>query len=327
MTQSRTILHIGPPKTGTTTFQELVFPALKSVCFMGKPWWNPTVPYEKCVALHRAIDSVTKAAHSYDQGAAKVAVDDWLAHAPAAQPLPDGSLLPRFLSEERLSFTDVVSMDEIARRLAALFPRAEIVYTRRDRVAGLRSFHRWLYAHAWINTSFSDWLVEGIMLNESDLAGVALRSYDWKLIETSFGAHFPSVRWGEFSDMFRSPQAFLRTTIGVESEEFSRFELLVSRRLNESPGRAVSELHRAVKKAIRLWNQLPLAKIDEKREYLGDTPLWRALETPLRPLRWGESKLAATDADRERIAAYYAARDASGDPRHSPKLGRAAKGN
>lgn len=307
MARARTIVHIGPPKTGTTTFQELVFPALESVCYLGKPWWNPTVPYDKCVALHRAIDSVTKAGPSYDPLAANAAVEDWLTHAPAAAVRPDGTLLPRLLSEERLCFTDVVDMDEVAGRLAALFPDAEIVYTRRDRVNGLRSFYRWLYARAWVDDSFSDWLVEGMETGRG-WAGVALRSYDWALIETSFGAHFSSVRSVDFLDVSRAPQSFVRGLLDLDAEEFNLFEATSRQKLNESPNRAVSELHRAAKKAIRLWNRFKVAEIDEKPEYLGDTLLWRILESPFRPLHWGESKLAANDADRARVARYYDAR-------------------
>lgn len=307
----RMILHVGPSKTGTTTLQEQVFPHLVSVCFMGKPWWNPNVSYDKCIALHRAIDSVTKAdSTSYDPFAAKAAVDDWLAHAPGATSIVDGSPLPRFLSEERLTVSDVVSMDEIARRLAGLFPCAEIVYVKRDPVSGLRSGHRWLYARAWTDASFSDWLAEGMMPAARGSAAVALRSYDWRLLEQSFGAHFSSVRSVEFEEMLDDTGAFLRQILGIDTEEFDSFNWLKDRPLNISRNRAVSELHRATKKAIRLWNRLPFGKIDEKPEYLGDTVLWNMLEVPLRGISLGERKLAVTHADRKRILEYYARNNA-----------------
>lgn len=306
----RTILHIGPPKTGTTTLQELVFPALKTVCFLGKPWWNPQVPYDKCVALHRAIDSVTKASDSeYDADAAAFAVQDWLAHAPAAQMQEDGSHLPLMLSEERLAFSDVVSLETIAARLAKLFPGAEIVYARREPVSGLRSFHRWLYARAWIDTGFSDWLREGLSGHEAGFAAVALRSYDWPLVERSFGQHFPTVRSVDFRHMLKDPPDFLAQMIGSPAAEYEAFSWLKDRPLNVSRGRSASELHRATKKLIRVWNRLPFRNIDEKREYIGDTAMWKKLERLASVLPFSEGKLTPSDADRQLIQDYYANAD------------------
>lgn len=306
--QPRTVLHIGPPKTGTTTLQEQVFPRLRSVCFLGKPWWNPTVPYDKCVALHRAIDSVTKADRAaYDAGAARAAVQTWLNHAPDAAPRADGSLLPRLLSEERLTFSDVVPLDEIAARLAQLFPGAEIVYVRRDPVSGLRSFHRWLYARAWTDAGFSDWLAGGLAGREDDHAAVALRSYDWGLLESAFGAHFPVVRSLDFKDMLADPVAYLARLVGHDDPEFGAFAWLRDRPLNVSRGRGASELHRLTKKSIRLWNRLPFRKIDEKPEYLGDTPRWQRLERLAARIPLSEARLTVTDQDRARIHDHYAA--------------------
>lgn len=304
--EARTILHIGPPKTGTTTLQEQVFPELGSVCFLGKRWWSPDVPYDKCVALHRAIDSVSKCRpEDYDADAAHRAVHEWLRHSPRAAPLPDGGFLPRFLSEERLAVSDVVGLPVIAERLAKLFPGAEIVYVRRDPIAGLRSYHRWLYARAWIDQGFSEWLSDGFEGREDTYAAVALRSYDWTLLEASFGRHFPLVRSVEFAEMSGDPSGFLARLLGLEAAEFADFAWLRDRPLNVSPGRGASELHRAAKKSIRLWNRLPFGKIDEKPEYIGDTGLWRGLERLASALPLSDAKLSATEADRARILSYY----------------------
>lgn len=304
--QPRTVLHIGAPKTGSTTLQEQVFPELRSICFMGKPWWNPDIPYDKCVALHQAIDSVTRAdLDSYDPEAAAFAVRDWLGHAPRAGLQADGRPLLRLLSEERLTFSDTVDLGEIARRLSRLFPDGEIVYVRRDPVAGLRSFHRWLYARAWIDSGFSEWLDGGLVGRESEYAAIALRSHDWALIEKSFGAHFPVVRRLDFQDMLDDPVAYLARLLGQEHPEFADFAWLKDRPLNISRGRGASEVHRAAKKAVRLWNRLPLGKIEEKPEYLGDTPLWRRFEWLGSALPVSEEKFRITDEDRSRIRAYY----------------------
>ena len=307
----RTIIHIGPPKTGTTTVQENVLAKLSSLCFLGKPWWNPDIPYDKCVGLHRAIDSVTKTDQSsFDEAAAKQAVAEWLEHAPDAQKQSDGSYLPRFLSEERLCITDNVDYSEIARRLAVLFPNSEVVYVRRDPVGGLRSSHRWLYARAWTNLSFSKWLDQVLFNPTFDNRDVAVRYYDWQLIEDSFGAHFKTVRAVDFSLLRKDSTEFLRQLLDTDSDEIDQFAAVTNQPLNVSQNRAVSELHRAAKKSIRLWNRLPFGKIDEKPDSLGDTPFWQKLEKPLRRLSWGNKKLAMSDADRQKIARYYASRNA-----------------
>jgi hypothetical protein len=311
--QPRTVLHIGPPKSGSTTLQEQVFPELGSICFMGKRWWNPDVPYDKCVALHQAIDSVTKADHaSYDPHAAKLAVDEWLAHAPAAQPRADGRFLPRLLSEERLANTDVVDHSEIAARLADLFPGAEIVYVRRDPIKGLLSGHRWLYARAWIDNGFSDYIAQGMSeQGAQSWAAVALRSYDLDLVQRSFGAYFPTFRVIDFAQMLGDPAQFLASFIGHDDAEFEDFKWLTDKPLNVSRGRGASDLHRYTKKAIRLWNRLPFAKLDEKPEYLGDTPLWHRLEQIAALVPLSEARFRATAADIDKIHAYYEDKAAS----------------
>lgn len=310
----KTILHIGPPKTGTTTVQEKVLANLTSVCFLGKPWWNPDVPYDKCVDLHRAIDSVTKSdLASYDEAFAKSAVDAWLEHAPAAQMQEDGTYLPRLLSEERLCITDNIDYREIARRLAALFPNAEVVYTRRDPVGGLKSSHRWLYARAWTDLSFSDWLDQVLFNPTYDHKDVAVRYYDWRMIEDCFHSEFNTVRAAEFSLLRKDSAAYLRQLLGADLPELDSLGNSANTPLNVAQNRAVSELHRATKKSIRLWNRLPFSKIDEKPEYLGDTPFWNALEKPLRRIPWGNGKLSVTDADRQKITQYYAGRSSLKD--------------
>jgi hypothetical protein len=305
----QTILHIGPPKTGTTTLQELVFSKMTGICHLGKPWWKPGIPYDKCVALHHAIDSITKTSPNfYDEAAARYAIDNWIEHSPSARAQPDGSLLPRLLSEERLMVTDVNSLEEIAVRLARLFPDAEIVLVKRDPVAALRSCHRWLYSRAWIDEGFTDWIGQGMQPDTECTASTCLRYYDWPEVDRIFGQHFPVVRFVDFDLMLSDIGGFLEAFFGFSSSAFNQFDWVKDNPVNESRNRAVSELHRFSKKTIRLWNRLPFADMDEKVEYLGESYIWRVLEAPLRNLRLGEAKLAVTAIDEKCIRAYYARR-------------------
>jgi len=289
--------------------QEQVFPELRSICFLGKRWWNPEVPYDKCRALHQAIDSVTKApVGAFDADIAQAALRDWLQHAPQAKVRQqDGSALVRFLSEERLTITDVVSFEEIAHRLSLLFPGAEIVYTRRDPIAGIRSAYNWCYARAWTEKSFSDWLESGFNDHESSQPeSFLLRCYDWPRIKRAFSAYFPIVRSVEFDSMRNDPVSFMIDLIGIDSDEFAQYSWLSERPLNASVKGAIIEAHRFTKKTIRLWNRLPFNKIDEKPEYLGDSAFWRRIERILSIIPVSQRHFAVSETDIARLRARYA---------------------
>lgn len=289
--------------------QEQVFPELRSICFLGKRWWNPEVPYDKCTALHQAIDSVTKTpVGAFDADLAQAALRDWLEHAPQAKVRQqDGSALVRFLSEERLTVTDVVGFEEIAHRLSLLFPGAEIVYTRRDPIAGIRSAYNWCYARAWTDNNFSDWLESGLSDYESPKPeSFLLRCYDWPRIERAFSVYFPIVRSVEFDSMRNDPVNFLINLIGVDSDEFTQYSWLSDRPLNASVKGAIIEAHRLTKKIIRLWNWLPLNKIDEKPEYLGNSAFWRSLERILSIIPVSQQHFSASDTDIAKLLAHYA---------------------
>lgn len=305
----RTILHIGPPKSGTTTLQEQVFPQLRSICFLGKRWWNPHLPYEVCVALHRAIDTITKAPPGqFDAQAARAALNDWVAHAPQWMlHNPDGSTKVWFLSEERLAWTDVVGHDEIAQRLSLLFPGAEIVYTLRDPIASVQSGYNWLYARAWTDQSFSDWLASGLRNpNSAHTAAIILACFDWPRIKATHAARFPVVRMMRFEALRQDPARFIADLCGADPAETAQFAAINDSPLNATVKGPVIGLHRMVKKSIRLWNRLPFGKIDEKPEYLGDTLLWQRLERALSVLPHSDHKRRASAADREVLRAAFA---------------------
>lgn len=305
----RTILHIGPPKSGTTTLQEQVFPQLHSICFLGKRWWNPNLPYDKCVALHRAIDSVTIAPpDAFDAQAARAALEDWIAHTPDWMlRAPDCSLRLRFLSEERLVWTDIVSQREIARRLALLFPGAEIVYTLRDPIASIQSAYNWLYARAWTDQPLSEWLASGLRTPDSrHSAAIILRSLDWPAIAHDFSEHFDLLRTVHFDDLRKDPARFIAEICGADPTEAAQFAGISDSPLNATVKGPVIGLHRMVKKSIRLWNRVPFGKIDEKPEYLGDTPLWQRLERGLSVLPHSDHKRRVSAADREALRAAFA---------------------
>lgn len=312
MERARFLIHIGPPKTGTTTLQELVLPQCRRIIFLGKPWFNPRLPYDKCVNLHQAIDSISKAPSGrFDPLRVRRAVEDWLAHSPDFTAGEDNPLC--LLSEERLCLTDVVPMQELADRLTQVFAPARMVMVRRDPAAAILSGYRWLYSRAWIHQGVTDWLREGMREGSTSTGWLVLQYYDWARMQRIWGAHF-DLHEARMADMKSDPRRFVADFLGLppDSPAVSEAAGLLAgtggAAMNQSRNRAVAELHRAVKLSIRAWNRLPLRKLDEKPEYLGEGPLWDLLEAPLRRLKLGERKIALDDEDRRLIEEYYRSR-------------------
>lgn len=315
----KTILHIGPPKTGTTTLQEQVFTDLNSICFLGKRWWNPKLPYDKCVAIHRAVDSITKSPlGEFDADFVKSVIADWYNCAPKEMKFyPNGSTKVSLLSEERLAVTDVVDHREIAHRLSLVFPNAEIVYTLRDPIAGMQSGYNWFYGRAWTDQNFSDWLNEGLdNLGSSHTAALMLRSYDWPQVKRSFSDFFPVVRTVCFNDIHCAPERFIECLLGICSEEFKKFSWISERPLNVSVKGQGVEIHRITKKLIRIWNKLQIMEIDEKSEYMGDTKFWKNLENILTILPYSHHLRCANETDINAMRRFFAFHYAENEDGH-----------
>jgi hypothetical protein len=146
------LIHVGIPKTATTTFQFELFAKHNGVNFFGKPYWNEEVGYEQSHAVARLLElipqesgldySVEQASALYEQGVA---------------PRLDEERLNVF-SEEALTGAGSVDRRLIAMRLKDLFPTAKILVTIREQKKALFSLHRWLATRALTNLPPNQWL-------------------------------------------------------------------------------------------------------------------------------------------------------------------------
>ncbi|MGB8814571.1 MAG: hypothetical protein WCC57_15445, partial [Paracoccaceae bacterium] len=315
------ILHVGPPKTGTTTLQHHCFPNLANLCFVGKPWFHPHLPYDICVGLHKAIDAISLHPEGrYDATATRAGCAAYFA---ALEGYLDQTHGPghfarsRFvLSEERLCHEDTVSIEVLAQRLAAVFPAAEVAYVKRDPIPALISGYIWLYTRAWVDGDVRAWVHDGLAGKPGSTAAIMLHYYDYPRTEAAFARHFNTVRHANLPDLRANPDRFFADLLGPGADgrlpEFTAdIHSLAAAGANASRNRIICELHRSLKKAIRLWNRLPLQKIDEKPEYIGEGGLWPLIEPPLSHLRWGQTKFTLTPEDQKAITAYYTEK-----PRH-----------
>jgi hypothetical protein len=302
-------LHTGPPKTGTTTLQTHCFQKIDNIRFLGKPWFTPNVPYPQCVALHQAINQIWQApVAEYEKGKVRAALQQYLTSRFGAILAKEGDAFydTRFLlSEEGLGLTLTQPHHVIADRLADLFPKAAIAYVKRDPVAALQSGHVWVYARAQTDLDFTDWIRSGVQPDGTSPAAAAMRCYRYDILDRTYGDRFQTIRAVPFDDIFKDDTRFLTALLGVVPKPSQGFLPPSKVSENAAKNRAVAELHRAVKKSIRLLNRAGIKRLDEKPEYLGEGPLWQVLERPLAAITWGRRKFQVTEATAELIRRYY----------------------
>lgn len=132
MKDARLVLHVGYPKTGTTTLQRRVFPRHTDIDYLGK-----TIPdYAYCrEGLGQALQDLTTSTEWRWTGG-----DDLKRIVDAAMAETRKPLV--LLSSENLVHPASVSPSLVAHRLARLFPAAEILITLRSQLGVLESFYR-----------------------------------------------------------------------------------------------------------------------------------------------------------------------------------------
>jgi hypothetical protein len=129
---TRIVLHVGYPKTGTTTLQRRVFPHHPDIEYLGKT--IPNYAYRRDGLGPALQDLTTSTEWRWSGGQALKEIVD-AAVAETSKPLV-------LLSSENLAHPASVSPSLAAQRLANLFPAAEILITLRSQLGILESFYR-----------------------------------------------------------------------------------------------------------------------------------------------------------------------------------------
>jgi hypothetical protein len=137
MNRNRLLVHIGVPKSATTSLQFGAFPNHPDIRYLGKPYYDEDFGYDGSLATAELIDSLWKQDDlEFDPGLARRRFDSGIL------PRLSGNRLG-VLSEEGLSHAAASDRSLTARRLAKLCEgiRCSILITVREQKQALFSRH------------------------------------------------------------------------------------------------------------------------------------------------------------------------------------------
>lgn len=154
MDKPRLLVHIGVPKSATTSLQFGAFPVHPDIRYLGKPFYDEAFGYEGSLATAELSDSLWKQ-------------DELEFDAALARQRFVRGIRPRLnsetlavLSEEGLSQASAADRTLTAQRLAALCQDVEctILLTVREQKRAIFSLHQWYYARRLVSLGFEDWI-------------------------------------------------------------------------------------------------------------------------------------------------------------------------
>lgn len=154
MSRPRLMVHIGVPKSATTSLQFGAFPNHPDIRYLGKPFYDAGFGYEGSLAAAELTDSLWKQDElEFDQALARQRFE-----AGIRPRLGDGRLA--VLSEEGLAHAGAADRLVIAQRLAGLCRDIEcsILLTVREQKSALFSLHQWYYARRLVSSGFEEWI-------------------------------------------------------------------------------------------------------------------------------------------------------------------------
>jgi Sulfotransferase domain len=154
MKDQKVFIHVGLPKTASTLLQEIVFPALKPMTYISRPYTQENHAFNK---LQYADDSLYAAEELRDE------IDNIIALEPGNKVL---------ISDELLSgapFYNFINRGLIAKRLAEILPHAEVILFLRGQKDIIRSLYNQYVKIGWftdeLNSRFISFPGHGFELN------------------------------------------------------------------------------------------------------------------------------------------------------------------
>jgi hypothetical protein len=154
MTIPRLLVHIGVPKTATTSLQFGFFPNHPDIRYLGKPFYDESFGYEGSVESAKLMDSLWKEdSLQYDPDLAKARFSAGVAPRLSTDRIA-------VVSEEGLSQASAADRAVTARRLRALTHDLDcrILITIREQKKALYSGYQWIFARRMTSRSFANWL-------------------------------------------------------------------------------------------------------------------------------------------------------------------------
>lgn len=154
MSGERLLIHVGVPKSATTSLQFGAFPNHPDIRYLGKPFYDEGFGYEGSVAAAEFTDSLWKQDElEFDYDLARRRFEKGI-----RPRLGDGRLA--VLSEEGLTQASAADRVLTARRLAELCRGVEcsVLVTIREQRRALFSGHQWIYSRRLTELGFEDWV-------------------------------------------------------------------------------------------------------------------------------------------------------------------------
>lgn len=154
MSSSRLLVHIGVPKSATTSLQFGAFPNHPDIRYLGKPFYDEEFGYEGSLATAELTDSLWKQDElEFDYALARRRFETGI-----RPRLSENKLA--VLSEEGLSQASAGDRTLTARRLVELCKDVEcsILITVREQKGALFSGHQWIYSRRLTSLGFEDWI-------------------------------------------------------------------------------------------------------------------------------------------------------------------------
>lgn len=154
MNKQRLMIHIGVPKSATTSLQFGAFSQHPDIRYLGKPFYDEQFGYEGSLATAKLIDSLWKQDElEFDHDLARQRFDRGI------RPRLEVDKLA-VLSEEALSQASAADRSLTAQRLAELCQNIEcsVLITVREQKRALFSGHQWIYARRLTSLVFDDWI-------------------------------------------------------------------------------------------------------------------------------------------------------------------------
>ncbi len=133
---AKTFIHIGLQKTATTFFQENVFPILKEVLYIGRPYTQENKSFN---CLQYADDSI------YSEAEFRCEIQKIQGQAGGRNLLLSDEL---FAGYAGYNFSN---RGQIARRLSEIMPNAEVILFLRDQVDLISSLHNQYVKSGWVD--------------------------------------------------------------------------------------------------------------------------------------------------------------------------------
>jgi hypothetical protein len=285
----RILLHVGLPKTGTTSLQELVFSAHPRICYFGQTnlWREPdakTVLKALLLGDEADLAAASKILANAAQGDRAIVISD--------EALTLGEFMLRATRWPLHS-----DHTTTANRARALLGHAQILIVLRAQADWIESWHlQGLKSGKYVETNYHAWL-------KHDLGGsaerlLALLEYDalYEAYCSAFGAQHVHVRFYEhYKNRFHDLAAESAGLVGVDADRAR--QLIIEGEAHNVSGSQYAGLAPIVKR---------LAAHEPMRGFLDALPV-RVREALRNRLVRDRTYLRLNEADRAAIGARFAA--------------------